>query len=58
MKSLMQRQEEAAERNKAYAALSLEEKIYQCTCRRGQSLRELQKLSKLQEAQKPIKEGE
>lgn len=50
MKSLMQRQDEAAERNKYRTTLSLEHKISLCTCRRGKSLRELKKLCALLEA--------
>ena len=44
MKSRTQKQEEALKRQTAYDSLSLDEKIYQIACRRGESKRELAKL--------------
>ena len=48
MKSKTQKREEAAKRQVKYGSLSLDEKIYQIACRRGESKRELAKLARKQ----------
>lgn len=44
MKSYTQKQEEAIERNRKHAALTVEQKLEQCLNRRGDSIKEVQRL--------------